>query len=151
MIVPYTDSLRIPYVAPVPIDDVERRVIRACKTIRALPDPDQAFLSAQGQAMYLPIVHDDWFAYDAESDERPRFKPTPYDVSDVLVALAWCRGLARRDFKLVWWRSLDWSFRQMAMKLGRSKQQAFHRYRDIMLDVWQEAQPAVINTPRATI
>jgi len=127
------------YIPPVLIDDVERRVIRACKTIRALPDPDAAFLYAS-VTLQLPIIHDEWFAFEIDSEERPRFSPTPFDVSDVLVALGWCNDLERRDFKLVWWRSLDWSFRQMGLKLGQHKQTAFRRYRDIMLTVWQEAQ-----------
>lgn len=137
-----TPALAVPvtrYVPPLPIDDVERRVIRACKTIRALPDPDAAFLYAS-VTIQLPIVHDEWFAFEIDSEERPRFMPKPFDVSDVLVALGWCNNLERRDFKIVWWRSFDWSFRQMGFRLGRSGRRAQQIYSDVMLKVWQEAQ-----------
>lgn len=134
----------IPYIEPLLINDVERRVMRACKTIRVLNDPDARFLNAGiPKVAHLPLSRDDqdaWFAYDVASEERPRFRPTPFDVSDVLVALGWCCVLERRDFKIVWWRSLDWSFAQMALRLGRTKQRAQQRYREAMLKVWERAQ-----------
>ena len=120
--------------------EVERRITRACKTIRALPDRERKF----------QVIHSLWpeciqsveEAYGYNDAVMPRFRPTPFDVGDVLVALSWARGLEPREWRLIWWRSLNLSFRQIGFRLGRSDETARRYYKDAMIRVWGQA-----NTP----
>lgn len=119
------------------VADVEQRLLRACKTLRALPDPDFKFR----------VIHNAWpdvlqaveDAYGYTEATMPRFRPKPCDVSDCLVALEWVRVLEKREFKLIWWRSFDISFRHIAIRLHRSDDTARLRYRDALLKAWHEA------------
>lgn len=113
------------------IDDVERRIIRALKTIRVLPDKEARFLT------YIGSWPD--YVLDYYHEEKKRFKPTPEDVGDVLDALSWLRGMQNRDIKFLYWRSYDFSFRQIGEKIGTSDETARTRYRDAMIRVWANA------------
>lgn len=118
------------------ITDVERRVVRAFKTLRALPDPDRRFGSGSSWPEVLQS-HEDAYGYTEVA--MPRFRPTHFDVGDMLTALDWVRGLSKSDCKLVWWRSFDVSFKQIGLRLGRSDETARRRYKDVMIQIWIEA------------
>lgn len=122
-------------IEPILITDVERRVLRACKTIRVLPD--RSFEHTKSAWPDFPSDPDRAYGYDEVA--MPRFRPTPFDVSDCLVALEWVRGLEKPEFRLVWWRSFDVSFRQIAARIGRSDETARRRYKDAMVKVWSNA------------
>lgn len=118
------------------IIDVERRITRAFKTLRALPDPDRRFGSGSSWPEVLQS-HEDAYGYTEVA--MPRFRPTHFDVGDMLTALDWVRCLTKSDRKLVWWRSFDVSFKQIGLRLGRSDETARRRYRDVMIQIWIEA------------
>lgn len=123
------------------VREVEDRVLRACKTVRALPDNEWRFQRAgEPSTPNWEVVRDFMDAYDPDGDVRVRFRPTPFDVSDMLPALAWCRVLTKKDFRFIWWRSFDEvSFKTIAMRIGRSDETARQRYRDALLRIWNEA------------
>ena len=118
--------------------DVERRLLRACKTLRALPDREARF-QVMRSSNWPPIVHELADAYGYTDAPSPRFQPTPHDVSDCLIALAWTRPLEKPEFKLIWWRSFDISFRHIGIRMHRSDELARQRYRDAIQRVWIEA------------
>lgn len=117
------------------ITDVERRLMRAFKTLRVLPDRD--FVNRKSVWPEVLQSHEDAYGYTEVA--MPRFRPTPFDVGDMLNALDWVRGLSKNDCRLLWWRSFDVSFRQIGIRLGRSDETARRRYRDIMIQVWHSA------------
>lgn len=123
------------------VQEVERRVLRACKTVRAMPDQEWRYLRAGNPVPpHWEVVRDFMDAYNPDGDVKMRFRPTPFDVSDMLPALSWCRILTKQDFRFVWWRSFDEvSFKTIAMRIGRSDETARQRYRDVILRVWNEA------------
>ena len=125
------------------ITDIEDRLLRACKTLRAVPDPHRKFQSIQSP--WPETVRNPEDAYGYNDQIMPRFRPSPADVSDMLVALAWARALDKKEFKLIWWRSFDdgnghpTSFFQIGLRLGRSKDTARNRYKDAIIKCWHEA------------
>jgi len=127
--------------APVPAEDVERRLLRALKTLRVLPDKDESYLRGGQPAMqdWSFMIRDFMDEYGSEQAKKPRFRPTPFDVSDMLTALSWCRGLTKNELRYIWWRSFDISFKKVALYIGRSDETARKRYRDALLKVWHEA------------
>lgn len=99
------DRRRIAYRPPadeISIGDVERRVIRAILTLRAMPDREKSFLRV-GSCMPDHLV--EWAdlvarAENSELDARPaRFQPTRADIGDYLTALSWVADLARLPSK----------------------------------------------------
>lgn len=120
-----------------PIGDIERRVMRACQTVRVLPDKEWQFLHGS-RVSNLPIVREFRDAYASERS-KVKFIPTPRDVSDVLTALSWCNVLEKSEFRLVWWRSFGISFGQIAARLGKSDETARGRYRDALMRVYSRA------------
>lgn len=132
------------------VKELEERILRACKTIRALPDPERRYLNSGWRGDWLlPVAHsvEEAYGYRTGAEEgfeakQERFRPSPADVSDCLTALAWARSVPRRTFKLIWWRSQGWSFRQMDLRLGRYEGGALRNYRDAMLQMWMAAQHA---------
>lgn len=123
-----------PQIGQLMITDVERRILRACKTLRAIPDPTRKYQTIHNFWPEILQSKDDAYGYTEVS--MPRFRPSPKDVSDMLIALAWARGLEKRDFRLVWWKSFDISFRQIGIRLHRSDETARRWYKDALLKVW---------------
>lgn len=123
--------------AVIDILDVEKRFLRACKTCRALPDRERRFHRVCGG--WPEIVRDAAEAYGYSDATLPRFRPTPFDVSDMLTALAWARGLQPTEFRLAWSRSFDLSFGQIGRKIGRSDETARRYYKDVIVKVWANA------------
>lgn len=123
------------------INDVERRFIRAIKTIHVLPEPGARFLRYTGgmSSIWQNSVNNAEEAYGYTEETLPRFRPTRADVGDVLTALAWARPLEKNELRLVEWRARGLSHRQVAARIGRSDETARRRYLDIMLKVWLEA------------
>lgn len=119
------------------VNDIERRILRACKTIRVLPDSEAKFF--QYCSLWPIVAHSTEEAYGYDEARLPRFRPTPADVSDCLTALAWARGIPRRQWRLVWWRSLGWGFHHIAARIGRSDQEAKLRYQGVILNLWLTA------------
>ena len=119
------------------VTEIETRILRACKTIRALPDPEARFF--QFRSLWPDAPNPPEEGYGWHEATMPRFRPTPADVSDCLTALAWARGIPRREWKLIWWRSLGFGFANIAAKIGRSDETARQRYRDAILSLWYVA------------
>ena len=120
------------------VTDIEKRILRACKTIRVLPDPEARFFQYSSPWPIAPQSTEEAYGYDEA--RLPRFRPTPADVSDCLTALAWARGLPRGMWKLVWWRSLGWGFHHIAARIGRSDHEAQLRYKGAILSLWMAAR-----------
>ena len=138
------------YVPPVPDDlsrpSVEARLLRACKTIRAMPDREARFLNPDSQPVWREALKE-WGEYGSE-EVRIRFVPKPHDVSDCLTALAWCRSLSKRAFRLIWWRSFDnVSFALIAARIGRSDETARRWYQDAIEAAWSRALEEHFATP----
>jgi len=114
--------------------EVERRLMRGMATLRALPDPEKRF-HVVGSA-WPGYVRDYMDAFNSSEAVLPRFRPSPFDVSDFLTALSWTRHLKRSDWQILWWRSFGLSFGLIGHYLGRSDETARRRYRDILIDVW---------------
>lgn len=123
------------------VKEVENRVERACKTVRSIPDKEEGFLRrGNPSSMSWHIIHDFFDAYSPDGEVRIRFRPTPFDVSDMLTALGWCGCLTKQEFRLLWWRSFDEvSFGVIARRIGRSDETARSWYRDALLKVWYVA------------
>lgn len=119
------------------VADVERRMLRACRTLRAVPDPDRKFQWIG--CVWPEVIRTVEESYGYTDEVMPRFRPTPADVSDYLTALGWARVVEWKDFKLIWWRSFEVSFKQIGMRIGRSDETARRWYRDCILRVWHEA------------
>ena len=109
------------------VRDVEERILRACKTIRALPDRERRYQTVNSLWPEIRQAVEDAYGYSEAI--MPRFRPTPADVSDCLIALEWARPIEKREWKLVWWRSFGISFRHIGIRLGRSDETARLRYR----------------------
>jgi hypothetical protein len=116
------------------ITEIEERIRRACKTIRALPDRERRFLKVESG--WPDYVRDAAEAYGYNEADGPRFRPTPADVGDCLTALAWARGINKQEFRLVWLRSHDLSFGTIGRILGKSDETARRYYRDVMVKLW---------------
>lgn len=116
------------------VREVEQRLMRAMQTLRALPDGDRRMLAMRSP--WPPYVQEYIDAYGSVVAEEPRFRPTPFDVSDFLVALSWAQHLSKSDWRILWWRSFDLSFGLIAKYIGRSDETARRRYRDTVIDVW---------------
>jgi len=128
--------------SPENILEVERRFMRACKTIRALPDRERRFQRVE--SWWPEVVRSAEEAYGYEEALMPRFRPKPFDVSDVLTALSWARTLNKREFRLAWWRSFDLSFGQIGRRIGRSDETARRNYKDVMIKLWACAKVAKV-------
>ena len=123
------------------VQEVEKRVMRACKTVRSLPDNEWRFLrNGAPKSAAIPVIQEFMDAYDPDGKVYVRFRPTPFDVSDMLVALKWCNVLTKQDFKFIWWRSFDEvSFNMIGARIGKSDETARAYYRDALLQVWNRA------------
>lgn len=127
-------------ISPLLVTDVERRLLRSCKTLRALPDREARFHVVRS---HWPETKDDPDeAYGYTEETLPKFRPSPSDVSDFLIALSWIRGIPRREFNLVWWRSFGVSFKHIGIRIGRSDDTARARYKDVILGAWYAANKA---------
>jgi hypothetical protein len=119
------------------IVDVERRFLRSCKTLRAVPDRERRFQRVE--SCWPEYVLEAAEAYGYTEAQMPRFRPTPFDVSDMLTALAWARPLQENEFRMTWWRSFDLSFGQIGRRIGKSDETARRYYRDVMVKLWAQA------------
>lgn len=128
------------YVAPIDVREVERRILRACKTLRAVPDPERRFFTQH--TAWPEMVRSIEDAYGYTEAVMPRFRPKPADVTDYLLALSWARCMIWKDFRLIWWRSFDVSFKQIGLRVNRSDETARLWYRDAILRIWHEANAA---------
>jgi hypothetical protein len=128
----------MPMQDPLSLESVERRVLRACKTVRVLPDKENKWrYGSLDNPMWAQAARE-WTAYGAV-EEAVRFIPEPSDVSDVLIALAWTRAISKAQFRLVWARSFDLSFGTIARKIGRDRETARNWYRRAISEVHDEA------------
>ncbi|WP_286194390.1 DUF6362 family protein [Agrobacterium sp. Ap1] len=121
--------------------DVTERLMRALKTLRALPDREKRFFIVKSSSP--DYVREYMDAYDPDNDYGPRFQPTPADVSDCLTALSWIRHLDKSAWQIVWWRSFDVSFGLIGKRIGRSDETARRRFEDVITDAW-----IAVNNPR---
>jgi hypothetical protein len=114
--------------------EVEERILRGMKTLRALPDHERRFFLVKSG--YPDFLQDHMDAYASVEAGVPRFRPTPMDVSDYLRALSWVRHLSREKWQLIWWRSFDFSFGLMAKYRGQSDETTRRHYREAVTDAW---------------
>jgi hypothetical protein len=138
-------EIDVPIGQPLLITEVERRILRACKTLRAVPDHEAKFMKIYSPWPEIKRAVEDAYGYTEAT--MPKFRPSPADVSDMLTALSWARAIEKREFKLVWWRSFDISFKHIGLRIGRSDEMARLRYKDAILKIWCVANSA--NSQRA--
>jgi hypothetical protein len=120
---------------------IEERILRAFKTLRAMPDPDARFRVLHN---YWPdMVRDVADAYGYNDATLPRFRPTPVDVGDYLTALSWLKDLEPREIKLVEWVSMDFGFSLIGARIGRSYDTAKRRYEDAIRKIWRVTRSRV--------
>ena len=125
--------------APELIDilDVERRLLRAFKTLRAMPDPERRFFSQK--SAWPEVLQNPEEAYGYSEVKMPRFRPTPFDCGDYLTALDWIRGLDASAVRLIVARSFDFSFHQIGRRIGKSADTAGRHYKEAVRCAWVEA------------
>jgi hypothetical protein len=99
------------------VDEFEERILTACKTDRALPDPDSRF--QEGRPLRQPIWHKaarEWTEYGAE-EIKVEFRPTPQQVEDWGIVMPWCATLDKKDFRIIWLRSRGLFFTEIADRM----------------------------------
>lgn len=121
----------------VPQSAIEKRLMRAMKTIRAVPDKERRFFIMKGAS--IPYLQEYMDAYNSSDVRVPVFIPTPQDVSDCLVALSWVRHLDKKLWKIMWLRSFGFSFGLIGKYIGRSDETARRWYREGITDAWATA------------
>lgn len=121
----------------VPRSDVERRLLTAMKTIRALPDRERRFFIIKSTSP--DYIHEYMDAYNSVEELVPKFKPSPADVDDCLVALSWIRHLPKKSWQILWWRSFELSYGLIARYIGRSDETARKRFEEAITDAWAAA------------
>jgi hypothetical protein len=114
--------------------EVEDRLMRGMKTLRAVPDRERRFFIVKSSSP--DYVREYLDAYDPDDDIQPRFQPSPRDISDYLTALAWVRHLDRAAWRILWWRSFDVSFGLIGKQIGRSDETARKRFETAITDAW---------------
>lgn len=117
--------------------EVEERLLRAMMTLRAVPDRERRFFAVKSG--HPPHVQEAMDAYASVEAVAPRFRPTPFDVSDYLTALSWARCLDRMQWRVVWLRSFGLSFGVIGHSIGQSDETARRRYREAITDAWISA------------
>ena len=133
----HTTAPKIVSSCRVPRSDVERRLLTAKKTIRALPDLERRFFIIKSTSP--DYIHEYMDAYNSVEEIAPKFKPTPSDISDCLVALAWIRHLPKKSWQILWWRSFELSYGLIARYIGRSDETARKRFEEAITDAWAAA------------
>lgn len=120
---------------------LEQRILDAMRTLRAMPDREARFLRSYRPAW--PDFRSDPWAYGYADQPLPRFRPTPAQISDCLPALELCRGLDREQWRIVWWRSLGYSFAVIAARLRCCGETARRRYLRAMRYINQNMRQSV--------
>lgn len=121
----------------VPRSDIHDRLMTAMKTLRALPDREKRFFVVKSTSP--DYVHEYIDAYNSVEELMPKFRPTPSEVSDCLVALSWIRHMRKDQWQILWWRSFDLSFGLIAKYIGRSDETARKRFEEAITDAWAAA------------
>lgn len=119
---------------------VEDRLMTAMQTIRSIPDRERSFFIVKSSSP--DYIRDYMEGYSPENEIVEKFRPTPEQVSDCLVALAWVRHLDKFLWKILWWRSFGVSFGVIAKYIGRSDETARKRYQEAIIDAWAAANGA---------
>lgn len=121
----------------VPRSLVQERIMTAMKTLRALPDKERRFFIVKSSS--LDYIHEYIDAYNSVEEVMPKFRPSPADVSDCLVALSWVRHMDKSQWRILWWRSFELSFGLIGKYIGRSDETARKRFEDAVTDAWAAA------------
>jgi len=119
------------------IRDVEKRILRAFKTLRVLPDPERRFFNQR--SAWPEVLQSFEDAYGYTDVKMPKFRPTPFDCGDYLTALDWVRGLDAPAVRLIVSRSFDFSFQQIGKRIGKSADTAARHYKEAIRCAWVEA------------
>lgn len=123
------------------VREVESRLIRAFRTLRALPDPERRFF--QQKSAWPEVLQSFEEAYGYTDARMPKFRPTPFDCGDYLTALDWVRELDAPAVRLIVARSFDYSFQQMGDRIGKSSDTAGRYYKDAIRYAWAMANNLV--------
>lgn len=118
----------------VPRSEVQSRLMTAMRTVRVLPDKEQRFFVVKSASPDYVREYID--AYNSVDDVMPKFRPSPADVSDCLVALSWVRHLGKEQWQILWWRSFELSYGVIAKYIGRSDETARKRFEEAVTDAW---------------
>lgn len=121
----------------VPRSDVERRIMTAMRTLRALPDKERRFFVVKSSSP--DYIHEYIDAYNSVEEVMPKFRPSPTDVSDCLYALSWVRHMPKNMWQILWWRSFELSYGVIAKYIGRSDETARKRFEEAITDAWAAA------------
>lgn len=113
--------------------EVEERLMRAHKTLWAMPDLNY-HLSQSSMPEYLDPLDPEYMAKLQARFER--FKPSPFDVSDCLIALGWLIGMQPNEKKIIEMVAEDMEFKQIAEVIGRDVRTAKNRYRNAISNAW---------------
>jgi len=119
--------------------EFEHRIWTACKTDRALSDPDSRFQGNRPlqHAIWREAVKE-WTEYGAE-EVKARFNPTRAQISDWEIVMSWFATLDKKDFRIIWLRSCGFFFTEIADRMlrtwgtGLSHDTAKRRYEYAML------------------
>jgi hypothetical protein len=127
----------------VPFPEMKARLLRACRTLRAMPDPTRKFQTLHNS--WPDVVREVSESYGYTEERVPRFRPSPADVTDYLIALEWCRGLDKREFRLVWAMSYGISYHAIGLRLASDRGRPYSETRtremcrEVLLKCWANA------------
>jgi hypothetical protein len=145
----------------IPIEAVERRVLRAIRTLGVLRDRELDWLRVKA---CWPSTLVEWAdllarAENPDLEERPvRFEPTRADLGDYLLALSWFarlqgsrrigRGL-KAEQRIVHMVAYEWSFEAIGREIGQHHDAIRNRYRKAIQQCWRSANAEYFAAARA--
>ena len=102
------------------------RISRAILTLSVLPDKEAGFIYGGQKAAWPEIVQEVRDAYGYSEAKRPKFRPTPRDVDDMLVVFEWLTWLKRqpdgeREFRILWSRAFGVPWWKLAERYDRGE------------------------------
>ncbi len=126
------------------IEEVERRVLRALKTLDAVADPDARF-RAPPRSAWPDWIRDYHATHDPEllrsAIPKPaRFQPSPEDIDDMLPVLAWIPAGLKHRIWLLRCRAHGVSFQSISDRRGYSREFWRKAYREIIDDIAREVR-----------
>ena len=160
--------MRTPPPETVTLEETERRVLRAIRTLRCVRDPEAAYLKA-GSRVSWPAILREWSDLvaqaenpDVDGPDMAPFEPTRFDLGDYLTALSWVSELAQlsskrrprrrrkgeenwpqdADQELLWLIAHEFDFRSIGRRprfRGLHEQQIRRRYETVVTNCWRIA------------
>ncbi|MGH1350755.1 MAG: DUF6362 family protein [Methyloligellaceae bacterium] len=126
------------------LNEIEQRIIRAYKTLRSLPDREAGWLRVKSNWPEVLREYSDLVGAEP-IDYIETFKPTPYDLDDMLIALGWLtrinkRPALRQKYQRVFLlRSLGFSWYTVGGRMNVHETTIMRWRKDAIILAWRVA------------